>query len=479
MPAVGAYLCPRGVWLVQARRRRDRFDVLDASEHPATLDSPADAVRHLVRALDDAGIARADVTVVLRGFDLGHHTLSLPPAPDAMLAPIIDRELRRLEPQITDPAVSWLPLPDDGRVSADLPPQRHVLVAAVGRSTAALLEAQLADADHRLEHLTALPAAIQRIAGEFDTTASTTAMLAPLPDGLFLGLFLSGGLRIAIEPPLLDQETPDGAAMAEEAELGATYVRQQFRGAELERAVIVAPAGLWQDTETILTQRLDIPVNRLDLDGLSTASIVALGGLLDSRSPAPLALAGRAAARRQNEARAVIRQTAFAAVAAAVIVAIWSMAQALDARRTDSRLREVRGQLDAAMSGVASVRQTADQRRLMRDASGLLRLSVADRSALQNSLAAIGAGVAGPIRLDSLQLDRGSNGWVASLTGTAAGGTGGGAVQALHDFYRDLPRRVAVEELALDQMAYADTSEGDYGSVIRFQLSFVLPQARD
>ena len=475
-PLVGAYVCPRGVFCVEARARRGGVTVVRAFEQHGRPDGAADAARLLARALDANGVKRAEIAVVVRGFEIAHHTLSLPPARDAMLAPIIDRELRRLEPQITDPVSGSLPLPDRDPATAEQPGQRQYLVAGMPRAAASAFEAQLHAAGHSLQHLTALPAAFQRLAEDFDDSAATTTLLVPLPDGLFLGFFVGGGMRLAIEPPLHEGDMPDGVAMAEEAELGATFLRQQFRGAQVERALIAGPPHQWADTESLLTQRLEVPVQRLDVDGLSAQSLAALGAVLDARSPAPLSLGGVVRDRKANAARATLRQTAVAAVVATVVVGAWSVFQALEARRADSELRATQRRLEQHNANVAPLRQTADQRRLVRDAGELVRISARDREELQNALAAISGGILGAIRLDSLALERGSSGWVAGLTGTALGVTSGGAVQALHDFYRELPRRLIVEELALDQMSYRDTTGG--GVRVAFQLSFVLPEAK-
>ncbi|HET9454874.1 MAG TPA: hypothetical protein VFO66_11375 [Gemmatimonadaceae bacterium] len=476
---VGAYVCPRGVHAVEVKATRAGVEVLRSFELGGRLASADDAARCLARALDNNGIVAADVAVVARGFEIGHHTLALPPAREDMLAPIIEREMRRLEPQLTDAAIGWMPLPDEEQAT-DQPSQRQFLVAAAPRATVARFESSLQESGHTLLHLTALPAAFQRITEQFDAQHATTAQLVPLPDGLFLGLYLGGGVRIAIEPPLQEQDALEGPAMAEETELGATYVRQQFRGAQVERAVIVGPAMLWPDTQSMLIDRLGIPVERLDVDGLSAASIAALGAVLDARSPAPLSLGGTVAHRKEREKQAVVRNTAFAAVAAVVVVAAWSVFQALDARRSDEQLRQARARLEQLSANIGPIRQTADQRRLVRDAGGLVRLSVADRTELQNALVAISGGILGPIRLDSLALERGSSGWIAALAGSATGATSGGAVQALHDFYRVLPRRLVLEELALEQMSYVDTTAADgTGARVAFQLSFVVPGAKD
>lgn len=480
MTLVGAYVCPRGVFLAEVSARRSDLQVLRTSDHPGALRDAREAARHLAAALATAGFASADVAVALRGFELAHHTLSFPPAPESALSLIVAREIRRLEPHMADPLVGWLPLPGEDAALPDQPAQRHFVAAAIPRGVATAFEDELRRAGYSLLHLTALPAAVQRLAEEFDANRGATSLLAPLPDGLFLGLFIAGGVRIAIEPPLHEQDAPDAVAMAEEAELGATYVRQQFRGTEIDRAVILGPADQWTETEAQLSQRLGLRVERLDLSGLPVPALAALGAVIDARSPAPLSLGGRVANRRRDQARAVRRQTSLAAVAAAAIVSGWAVFHAIDARQADRDLRRTRQQVEQISASLGPVRQTATQRRLVRDADSLLQVSVSDRAELQRSLAAISNGIAGPIRMDSLHLERGTGSWIAALAGSAVGATSGLAVQSLHDFYRDLPRRLVVEELSLDQMAYVDTTTTDgTGALVRFQVSFVIPERKN
>ena len=139
----------------------------------------------------------------------------------------------------------------------------------------------------------------------------------------------------------------------------------------------------------------------------------------------------------------------------------------------------MRQQIDREAFGLAGIRETADQRRLIRDAIEAMRLSARDRRELQNGLSTLAGSVVAPIRLDSLQLDRGSNGWVSGLAGSVTAESNARSVELLHEFYRDLPRRLGVEELSLGQLSYADgnAESGEPGSV-HFLISFVIPYSR-
>jgi hypothetical protein len=155
------------------------------------------------------------------------------------------------------------------------------------------------------------------------------------------------------------------------------------------------------------------------------------------------------------------------------------MIEAFRTRDAFAELTKARQQIDSQSFGLTGIRETADQRRLIRDAVSALRLSQRDRLELQNSLSTLGGTILPPIRLDSLHLDRGDNGWVSALGGQVAAETNARSVELLHEFYRNLPGRLGVEELALGQLSYGDGNPetGAPGSV-RFQISFVIPYSR-
>ena len=51
------------------------------------------------------------------------------------------------------------------------------------------------------------------------------------------------------------------------------------------------------------------------------------------------------------------------------------------------------------------------------------------------------------------------------------------AVQALHDLYRDIPRRLPVDSVRLDRLSYADGEQTEGIGSVRFQLSFAINAA--
>jgi hypothetical protein len=151
--------------------------------------------------------------------------------------------------------------------------------------------------------------------------------------------------------------------------------------------------------------------------------------------------------------------------------------EALRTRNAHSELQTARTQIESEAFGLSGIRETAGQRRLIRDAVNAMRLSERDRRELQNGLSTLGGIAIPPMRLDSVHMDRGSNGWVTAISGQVSTESNARSVELLHEFYRDLPRRLGVVELSLAQLSYADANAEEAASV-RFQISFVIPYSK-
>lgn len=473
---VGAYVCPRGVFAIEGKRAGGGVEIERTLEEPAVLESALDAADRVVDVLRTAGITRADVALALRGFGVVHHVLQMPPAKDEMLAPIIEREVRRLEPQLGESVVSWISLPSLEAGGPEAAPQRSVLTAAAPSDVVQLFEQRLGGAGYRLVHLTALPVAMQRLLEEFDAGTDSTALVAPLPDGAFLGFCLNGGLRLIVEPPLPAGAGHEVAALAEEVELGAMFVRQQFHGAQIERLVIVGSNESLSDAESVIAERVHVPAERLAVQDLSPAALAALGALLDAQSPRPLALGGKSRRRSEARARTPLETLSLASLVLLGLVGAWTITETVRARRAADELQTARRHIEQDSFGLTRLRATAGQRKLVRDAVAAVRVVAADRIQLQEALTEIATSVQYPIRLDTVRLARAPSGWLAVLSGNIHGVTNTRAVQSLNDFYRELPERLTVDSLKLDQLAYADSADG--AAFVRFQLSFAIPTGK-
>jgi hypothetical protein len=385
--------------------------------------------------------------------------------------------MRRLEPQLGDCVVSRISLPALDTTAAEATPQRSFFAAVAPRDTIQAFEERLAANGHRLAHLTALPVGMQRLLEQFDSGTGTTATVTPLPDGAFIGFSLDGGLRLIVEPPLPPDTQYETAALAEEVDLGAMFVRQQFRGMNLDRVVLIGALDSLFDLKPALTEKLRIPVKQLDFGGVSPADLAALGAVLDQQSPAPLSLGGETRRRVPAQPRSRLETASLAAVLALALVGGWTVFQTVRAERAESALATAQKRIEQDSFGLQSLRATADQRRMVQNALTAVRIHSTDRVALQEILAGVAALVRAPIRLDSMRLGRGESAWKAVVGGSVTGPTNARAVQTLHDLYREIPQRLTVDSLRLDELSYADETV-DFGvSAVRFRISFEVPSA--
>ena len=477
-PIVAAYVCPRGVVAIVCKRTIGGVEVERVVEAPANTGGEHAAADHLVGVLRDAGIARASVSIALRGFGVVHHILQLPPAADDILGAIIDREVRRLEPDLGDAVTGWVPLPLLG-LGAEPVAQRSVLAAAAPRTSIAAFEKALASAGHRVAHVTALPVSMQRLVEEFDEGGGSIAVVAPLMDGAFIGFVLSGAVRLIVEPPLQEGAEHESGALGEELELGSMFVRQQFRGAELNRIAVVGSSQALADAPGVLSERLRLPAGQLGARELSPGAFAALGALLDQQSARPLSLGGESRARSIRGAASALQTASMAAVLALVAVGAWTVTEAVRAQRAKSTLETTRQRVQQDSFGLAPIRATAEQRRLVRDAMAAAQIVARDRVALQEALAGIATATRPPVHIDTLALNRSDAGWKVTLAGSVEGPSAGQAVQPVYDSYRELPRRVRVDSLGLDYLSYSDSGAVRSGeALVRFRFSFGVPGAR-
>jgi hypothetical protein len=468
---IGLYVCPAGVFGLECRLGASGLRVDRSFQFPGTLATASEVAQRLAQCLESIRARRALVSVVVRGFGAAQHIIALPPAPDHVLAPIIDREMRRHEPGLSAAVFAWTPLPEEPR--ADEPARERAL--SVAAAPTALLDAiarAVQASGNVLEHVTVLAAAMERLQQEFLPENETAAVAAPLPDGLFIGFSVGGAMRLVVEPPAI-AGTDDASALGEELELGSMFLRQQFHGAEVSRVGLLASPDALADSERVVGARLGVPVQRVAIGDLDASGCAALGAVLDARSDAPLSLAGRTRARQASAATRSLHTAATAAIVVAIAIGTWTMVQAIRARDTGIALRNAEARIEQESFGLTSARETATQRKLIRDARAAMHQVDDDRLWLQRALTRIASASGMPIQLDSLTLDRSSNGWAARVAGRASGVTNARAVQVLSEFYTNIPRQLDVADLTLESLAYADSSEGGGGEpVVRFTVSF-------
>ena len=250
----GAFACPRGVFVVECKERGGSIEVARTFEAFSHVSSPREAASQINRLLASASAARAAVAVAVRGF-----------------------------------GEEWTPSGESG--------SRHDSVSAVtDPAIAKIFSEQLAASGHSLRHLTVLPAAMHRIVADFASDAQPSLIIAQFPDAPFLGYVVDGALCHVVEPQTSEFAPLSATELAEEAELGAEFVRQQFRGGRVGRAMLLTSADSFSELESAIGARLEVPVGQLPLTGLSAGSVAAFGAVLDAESLHPVSLGGNSAA---------------------------------------------------------------------------------------------------------------------------------------------------------------------------------------
>jgi hypothetical protein len=232
------------------------------------------------------------------------------------------------------------------------------------------------------------------------------------------------------------------------------------------------------DAETVLTEKLHVPAKHLGVRGLSPAAFAALGAVLDDQSPRPLSLGGDSRRRAEAAAVTTLQSASVAALFILALVGAWTITETVRTQRAERAVHTARMRIQQDSFGLAPIRATAERRRLVRDAMAAAQVVARDRIALQEALAGVAAAVRLPVRLDSLHLVRADNGWKTVLGGNAVGVTSAEAIQSLYDVYRELPQRLTLDSLRLDELAHTDSNATRGTAQVRFRLSFGIPARR-
>lgn len=509
-----ALLSPTGAWAVEYRRRGRRLDVADA--RAATFDEPCDArtaAGRLADLLDEmASGRRVELALAIRGFDGSHNLLELPPAERELLRPVVLRELKRLYPDLDDPAFDFLRSgpPDAGTARAGAPSgevpseAREVRVGAVPGEVMRALHGRLSDRGVRVTHVTVAPEAIQRFFTGFVDSPDTVGLLFLLPGAPLLAFFHRGRLGIFRSPPVDTRADVDALvdAIAEEVKRGATFMRQRFRGAAVDRLLLAAepasgavtpapdPAAepdeagpersaQRQELPSALRERLPVRTERLDAGGMEPGELIALGAALDAAAGGMNLLPKRLRPGRDPErlTRGLVAASAALVIASAGLWA-WSGVRGADAAHV--RYETARQELERRIAPLNRMRPVIEERRDHEARLEFRRSLQRERAGLQQALQGVALASPDAVRLDSIRVARAGDEWRARLGGRAEGRSSAAAAYAVDRFYRALPERVPVRDPSLLRFEAAprDTAAGPAAPVaISFEMSFIIDLA--
>lgn len=479
---------PDGVWLVEYRREKSGYRVVQHASDVRRMQSAREAFESLASLVRNAGARRATLRVALQHFGAFHHIMTLPRADDRILRPIIRREMQRVF-NVSDPVVAFtsgtpVERRSPERADATTAPNSYFIGGAPRETVGALVDA-LALPGLRVDCVTLVPEAIRRVHEVASSDDDVTASLVCLASGPHLAFFINGRMELALEPPVaLETESViDPAMVVAQVERGVVYLRQQFRGAEPKLLFLAAPPGSFDTLAAALEERFGIRVRPLMPQIPGPEAVVAMGAVLEGDDAHPLDILPHPPS-LEERVRDSFRGTqgiATTTSAVAAVVAFWAMAQANQVRRENQEVYRLRDRLNADLQALAPVRQAVERR-----ARFMQRITVVDdvrveRQGLSRQLAGLANIVPPSMHFDSLAVSRTQTGWSTQVHGEVATPSAAQSVRDLNDFFQGLGNRPGVTAAALDRFDYPASPPRDSGAKtpdddrlvrIHFQVSF-------
>lgn len=488
----GALIDPDRIYLIDYVRQPGGVEIrnhMSIARGMSSIEEAADAVIELIRST--AGPGDAQLTAAIRGFGIAYHLLTLPPAGADVLAPIIDREMRRLFPDIVDPLVSFAvgghidrrtgkraPLGakrglPERRVSATtgeiLP--LEILAAVAPQHVVNTVAGRLERAGIQLDHLTVVPQAMARLYREVNGSPDPAAVAIMLQGSPLIGVFQGGDVRFISEPPPSDEglSAVDVQTVIDQVGRARMYLRQHFRGADIEKIFVAADPADQAHVDAVLNAALNVEVVPLAPAIGPPAAIAALGGVLNAEAGTEMVLyPSPAELRRADASRRARTWMMTAAVVCTLAIGVAAFMTVTAARAVDD-LRAERAAADSQMGKIAPAMSVINERRANMERSNAIQGHYAGRQHLARLLNGIRLAQPPGVGITAATLTRTSGGWRVEITGAAVGATSADVAGMVYDFQRELPARIPLEGFNLDSFESAGT-EGDKTGT--FKISF-------
>ena len=486
----GALIDPDRIYVIEYVRQAAGVEIVDhlsVARSMPSIEEAADALVDLLRS--SSGRGEAQLTAAIRGFGVSYHLLTLPPAGADVLAPIIEREMRRLFPDIEDPLVGFAvgghidrrtgkPAMENKRKyperrgvdAADVLPL-EILAAAAPRHVVSTVAASLQLAGIQLDHLTVVPQAMARLYREVNGSPDPAALAIMLQGAPVIGVFQGGDVRFISEPPASEEgiSSVDIQTVIDQVGRARMYLRQHFRGADIDRIFVAAEPADQAHVDAVLNAALNVDVMPLAPAMGPPAAIAALGSVLNAEAgaemvlyPSPVDLR-RVVERRRARMRALLAATV---CGMAVLVAAF---MTVTASRAAGELRTERALADSQMAKITPAMGVIDERVANIDRIAAIQAHHGRRQQLARLLNGIRLAQPPNVGLTSASLTRTPEGWRVDLSGTAVGSTGAEVLEGIDEFSRELPARIPLQAFSLDSFEYAGEGSDMSGN---FKVSF-------
>ena len=492
----GALIDPERIYVIQYVRKTGGVEITDhmsVTRSMRTVEEASDALVELIRPAAESG--EAQVTAAIRGFGIAYQLLTLPPAGVDVLAPIIEREMRRLFPDIEDPLVGFaLGGNIDRRTGRPAPvstkkglPERRsttstgeslpleILAAAAPRRVVDTVADTLDRAGIRLMHLTVVPQAMARLYREVNGSPDPAALTIMLQGSPVIGVFQGGDVRFISEPPSSDEalSSVDVQTVIDQVGRARMYLRQHFRGADIDRIFVSADPAEQAHVDAVLNAALNVDVIPLAPAMGPPAAIAALGSVLNAETGSEMVLYPSPTDLRRAAEKTRRRTWALAAATLCALAILTAAFTTVTAVRTAGDLREARAEADTRMEKIAPALAVIGERSANADRTAAIRAHTARRQHLSRVINGIRLAQPPNVGLSSATLSRVAGGWRVDISGIAVGSTGAEVLEGIAEFSRELPARVPLEGFALE-LEYAGEG-GDMSG--NFRISFTTTGA--
>ena len=473
-----ALIDPDRVYVIEYARRPAGVEIthhMSVARTMPSVEEAADALVELIRS--SAAPGEAKLTAAIRGFGISYHLLTLPPAGADVLAPIIEREMRRIFPDIEDPLVGFAVgghidrrtgRPAAQAAKKGLPERRsaistgevlplEILAAAAPRHIVDSVSRTLDRAGIHLEHLTVVPQAMARLYREVNGSPDPAAVAIMLQGSPVIGVFQGGDVRFIAEPPASDEglSAVDIQTVIDQVGRARMYLRQHFRGADIEKIFVAADPADQAHVDAVLNAALNVEVVPLAPAMGPPAAIAALGSVLNAEAGTEMVLYPSSADLQRASERRRWRSRTAAAIAVCVLAIGIAAVTTVISSRTAGRLRAERALTDAQMAKIAPAINVIGERQANMDRAAAMQVEYARRQQVARVLNGIRLAQPPNVGLTNATLTRAGDVWNVEISATAVGSSGADVLEGVAEFSRELPARVPLEGFNLSAFEYA------------------------
>jgi hypothetical protein len=467
-----AALTPHGIDVVEHLPRGGRLTVQHHARSGDPLASISEAAARLADLVESLGGRGRRLNLVLSGFETRYHVLELPPAERKLLAPVVERELKRLEPDLVQPVVGFSFESPLWKQPRTVPPA--VLAAAVARSTLEILAGMLERRGIALDHVTVIPQAMQRLYEVFCSAEDPLVSVLVTPELTVIAAFVEGRVRLCWESNV--RAAPGGAidqdVLAGRLAAARHFVQQISRGRAPAKVYLSCDPEERALLEDLTRRAIPVVCEPLGPVDAAPGALLALAASLDAASSDRLDLLP-GFLKPSAASEPALRRMVAGACALAIAVAGWGAWSGLSRLAASSREGGDLQTLAALQARLEAVEPVLIERQAHAARLAVLGELAEGRRLPPRLLQAIALATPPAVQLDTIVVERVESGWQARVSGTGAGVHAASAMGSVDQMFRELAARVPDASAVLTHLSDAG-GERPGEALVRFAIALTL-----